>query len=225
MTGFRCLAIETATEQAGVALVDGDRLFLREEHGLRAPSRCVYQWIDDLLRQAGLTLGELDCIAFGAGPGSFTGLRVAAAVAQSIAFARGLPICRVSTLAALALAGCRQSPAGIVAAALDARMGQVYLGVYRCVAEAGVVAIVDDALLSPDAWKAALPPRTRAVGPGWAAYPALMEAAGAQVVAVDNGLLPSAREVAALARPQFEAGLTVAPNEALPNYLRERVTS
>lgn len=224
MSTFRCLAVETATERAGVALLDGDRCLEKGEHGLREPSRLVYRWIDELLREARISLEDLDCIAFGAGPGSFTGLRVAAGVAQALAFSRTLPVCRVSTLAALALGQLRATGGECVAVALDARMGQAYAGVYRR-RGAGVEALVEDALVDPEHWAPVLPAGTRAAGPGFAAWPVLATGAGIPASAVDPACWPAAADVARLGQLQFEAGLAVGALDALPNYLRERVTS
>ncbi|MEO8443618.1 MAG: tRNA (adenosine(37)-N6)-threonylcarbamoyltransferase complex dimerization subunit type 1 TsaB [Gammaproteobacteria bacterium] len=222
---FSCLAIETATELPGLALLRGDRLALREARGLRAPSRAVFEWVRELLLETETSLGQLDCVAFGAGPGSFTGVRVAVALAQGLGFARGLPLCPVSSLATLAAGAFRNSTADTVACCLDARMGEVYLGIYRRDATAGVVALVADALLAPEAVRLPGPGSILAVGNGWTAYPELLTHLEARLVDVLPEQLPSAADLAYLARPRYLAGQIVSPLDALPNYLRDRVAS
>lgn len=222
---FSCLAIETATEFPSLALLRGDTLSVREARGMRAPSRAVFEWVRELLEETNTSLSELDCIAFGAGPGSFTGVRVAVALAQGLGYARGLPLCPVSTLAALAAGTLRRSVADAVACCLDARMGEAYFGVYRRDAEEGVRALAPDALRNPDAICLPEAGTFLAVGPGWTAHPLLAVRLRARLIDVLPEQLPSAADVARLARPRFLAGRVVLPAEALPNYLRDRVTS
>lgn len=192
---------------------------------MQAPSRAVFEWVHELLEETGTSLSQLDCVAFGAGPGSFTGVRVAVALAQGLGYARKLPLCPVSTLAGLAAGALRNTVADAVACCLDARLGEVYVGVYRRDVDGGVQALMDDALLNPDA--VSLPERTAflAVGPGWAAYPQLATRLQTRLIGVEPELLPSAADVARLARPRFLSGRVVSPAGALPNYLRDRVTS
>ncbi len=222
---FTCLAIETATDQASVALVAGGRTFVRESRGLRAPSRNVYEWIGELLAEARIGLGALDCVAYGTGPGSFTGTRVAVAVAQGLGFARGLPLCPVSTLAALAEGAFRTSSANAVACCLDAHMGEVYLGAYQRDADRGVMSLMADTLAAPGAVELPGGHAFVAVGPGWLAYPDALARLGGAMTALDADRLPSAFDVASLAARSFPAGHHVAPSAARPNYLRQRVAT
>jgi tRNA threonylcarbamoyladenosine biosynthesis protein TsaB len=222
---FSCLAIETATELPSAALLHAGQITLREAPGLRAPSRSVFEWVLELLGDAGVSLAELHCIAFGAGPGSFTGVRVAVALAQGLGYSRGLPLCPVSTLAALAAGVDHARGADGVACCLDARMGEVYFGIYRGDSEQGVQTVSADALLRPEAVSLPAAGKFLAAGPGWAAYPALTDRLATRFSAVDAARLPSAADVARLARPRFLAGKVVSPAQALPNYLRDRVAS
>lgn len=192
---------------------------------MRAPSRAVFEWVRELLEESSLSLGDLDCIAFGAGPGSFTGVRVAAALAQGLGFASRLPLCPVSSLATLAAGAFRNTAAETVACCLDARMGEVYFGAYRRDAEWGVLPLVDDVLLAPEAVRLTGPASILAVGSGWTAYPELLARLEGDLLDVLPELLPSAAELALLARPRYQAGQTVSPADALPNYLRDRVAS
>jgi tRNA threonylcarbamoyladenosine biosynthesis protein TsaB len=220
---FCCLAIETATELPGLALLRGEDLALREARGLRAPSREVFEWARELLEESSTSLAQLDCIAFGSGPGSFTGVRVAVALAQGLGFARGLPLVPVSSLATLAAGAFRLTDANVVACCQDARMGEVYLGIYQRDAGWGVRALVPDVLARPES--IALPGQATmlAVGSGWAAYPQVRERLGERLLDVLPEQLPSAADLARLARPRFLAGEVVAARDAAPNYLRNRV--
>jgi tRNA threonylcarbamoyladenosine biosynthesis protein TsaB len=224
MTEFRCLAVETATDLAGVALGIGSTVIVREARGEKAPSRIVYEWIASLFAEAGIRPGDLDCVAFGAGPGSFTGIRVAAAVAQSMAYAHRLPVCPVSTLAALAATAMEQLGVEHVFSCLDARMGQVYAGAYARDAVGGVRAEIPDMLCAPGSLRVDATARYLAAGPGWLAYPAMAAELGARIAGVEDHLLPTARSVLTLARTAFAEHRTVTAFDALPNYLRDKVT-
>lgn len=192
---------------------------------MRAPSSTVFEWVQELLQEAATSLTQLDCIAFGAGPGSFTGVRIAVALAQGLGYARGLPLCPVSTLAALA-AGALQADtrADTAACCLDARMGEVYFGVYRRDAADGVQAVAADALRKPAS--VCLPEHgsVLAAGPGWTAHPEMAERLRSRLLTIDSDRLPTAADVARLASSRFLAGLVVSAADALPNYLRDRVT-
>ncbi len=192
---------------------------------MQAPSRTVYQWVQELLAETGISLSELDCIAFGAGPGSFTGVRVAVALAQGLGYSTGLPLCPVSTLAALAAGALRNSVADAAVCCLDARLGEVYFGAYRRDPEEVVVALADDVLLKPE--DLALPDAGPflAVGAGWAAYPQITARFQSLILGCATDCLPSAADVARLARPRFFRGNLVTAAAAQPNYLRERVAS
>jgi tRNA threonylcarbamoyladenosine biosynthesis protein TsaB len=222
---FTCLAIETATDLPSLALLRGDALTVRESRGLRAPSRSVFEWARELLDESSTSLGELDCIAFGAGPGSFTGVRVAVAMAQGLGYAARLPLCPVSTLAALAAGAFRRTTAETVACCLDAHMGEVYVGAYCRDEPEAVRELGPDVLEAPDS---VLLPGTGsylAAGPGWGAYPQLTERLRDRLTGVEPDLLPSAADVARLAKSRFLSGRIVQPAEAQPNYLRHRVAS
>jgi tRNA threonylcarbamoyladenosine biosynthesis protein TsaB len=170
----------------------------------------VFEWARELLDESSVSLDQLDCIAFGAGPGSFTGVRVAVALAQGLGYARGLPLCPVSTLAALAAGACRLTAADAVACCLDAHMGEVYVGAYRRDADTGVTALAPDVLAEPDAVSLPGDGVYLGAGPGWLAYPELAGRLRGRFTGMEPDLLPSAG---------------VQPAEAQPNYLRHRVAS
>src|SRR4051812_42465314 len=125
------LAIETSTELASAALLRGDRMLSREASGVQNHSQAILPMVQSLLAEAGIALTECDAIAFGAGPGSFTGVCTACGVVQGLAFGAGLPAIPVVTLQAMAQS-CRDvCGADDVLAVLDARMGEVYWAQYR----------------------------------------------------------------------------------------------
>lgn len=222
---FTCLAIETATDLPSVAFLRGDLVAVRESRGLRAPSRNVFEWARELLDESAASLDHLDCIAFGSGPGSFTGVRVAVAMAQGLAYASDLPLCPVSTLAALAAAAFQRTTTDLVACCLDAHMGEVYAGFYARDPAEGVRALIPDSLVGPHALTLPGDGAFLAVGPGWAAYPALAGRLRGRFTGLEPDLLPSAVDVARLAQSRFLSGKVVPPAEAQPNYLRHHVAS
>lgn len=220
---FSVLAIDTSTDVCSLALGRGRRHWAREYTGLADRTRGIFGWIDELLDAAGLDLAALDVIACGAGPGAFTGLRVATAVAQGLGRAAKLPVCPVSSLESLALAAARAADfRGPVAACLDARMDQVYIGVYE-VSASGSDELLPDALLSPAAVDLRTGPLLPA-GPGWLAYPELVARLPAESLAVAAEHRPSAVAMLEIASRRFEQGQCVDAAGATPNYLRDRVT-
>lgn len=221
---MKLLAIETATEACSVALwLDGEVV----ERHLVAPRRhaeLVLSEAQELLDEAGLALGRLDGIAFGRGPGSFTGVRIAAAVTQGLALASELPAAPVSTLGALALGAMREAGAARVIAALDARMREVYLCRFERGADGLPATSGEERVLAPEC--APVPHGTGWLGVGHgfdAVDGALRARLGTVLDAVDADRLPRARDVAALGAALLERGEGVPAERALPVYLREKV--
>jgi tRNA threonylcarbamoyladenosine biosynthesis protein TsaB len=220
MTPEPCLAIEFATEQASVAVLRGTAVFTCESAG--APSRQVYGWIDALLASGGLTRSGLAAVAFSAGPGSFTGLRVAAAVAQSLAHALGVPVLQASTLAVLAMGAHRVTGHTECLVALDARMGGIYAGHYRF--RDGRPEAVRPDVLVPVASRLPLPAgEFAAAGPGFAAAPGLLGEAGLPDHCLPD-LRPRASDLLALVLSGTPLVEQVNAAAAVPVYLRDRVT-
>ena len=169
-------------------------------------------------------LAELDCIAFGAGPGSFTGIRIAASVAQSLAFGFNLPVCRASSLAVLAAGASQQYGVNCVAACIDARKRQAYLGVYQFAEDGEIETVISDQLVDPLAYRLNPDRPVFAAGPGWASYPEFPALQGHAITASDFMVKPSAAYLLTVAEYQFLRGETVDAKSALPNYVRDRVT-
>lgn len=222
---FHCIAIETATGHSSVAVSNGVEKMAASFSDAIGSSRQIYQVIKDLLQQAGLLLKDLDCIAFGCGPGSFTGVRIAASVAQGIAYAQSMPVCRVSSLAAIAMGASRAHTGINIAACLDARMGEAYMGLYSVGPEAQPRLLGEDQLVDPADFRfAGIDGPVMAAGPGWDAWPAMLERNRDLIDVVDVGIWPHASDVLLIAEHQFAAGECVRPEEALPNYVRVKVT-
>ena len=216
---MKLLAIETSTEACSVALYDDGALALRHELAPRRHTQLVLPWAEQLLANAGLRKSQLDAIAVGRGPGAFTGVRLGIAIAQGLALALDRPVLPVSTLAALAM----QGPGENILAAIDARMGEVYLG--RFVRDAdGLVTAAADEVLCPPAEAPFPPMAVQGVGTGFAAENgALVARLGDLLAGFDAGALPRADDLARLAVRAFERGEALAPDAIEPAYLRDKV--
>jgi tRNA threonylcarbamoyladenosine biosynthesis protein TsaB len=214
------LAIETSSELASCALLNGERVTWRESSGVRTHSQSVLPMVQELLAEAGIALAACDAIAFGAGPGSFTGVRTACGVAQGLAFGAGLPVLPLGTLEAMAEACRVRTGASEVLAVLDARMGEVYWAQYRY--DNGWQVLAEPALCAPEALEPVPVDGLAACGNGFAAYPdALAARAFAQGALAD--IMPHARELAALAATALAQGKAVDAADAQPLYLRNKV--
>jgi tRNA threonylcarbamoyladenosine biosynthesis protein TsaB len=220
----RILAIETATPACSAALTIDDGVLERYALAPRQHATLMLPMLESLLLEAGLSVNQLDAVAFGRGPGSFTGVRIAAGIVQGIAYAADLPVVPVSTLAALALGGMREANCTHVIAAMDARKSEIYLGSYINTANDVAVLQGDERVCAPHA--ASLPGEGEwvGVGGGWDAYgEALIQLAGERVIRLIPDLEPRAADVARLALQAYESGVRVTPAEAVPVYLRNDV--
>jgi tRNA threonylcarbamoyladenosine biosynthesis protein TsaB len=221
---MRLLALDTATDACGVALWRDGATIAREQVVPRGHAELLLPMCEAVLAEAGTTLEALDGIAFGRGPGSFTGVRIAVSVAQGLAFGAGRPVVAVSDLAALARGAWRRHGWTRVIAALDARMGEVYAGAFTIDGE-GTPTEVGIEAVGPVA-TVALPEdgEWTIAGPGWSAHgDALRARLGRRATAGDGDLLPSALDVAALGVAGLKAGRGGLAREARPTYLRDRV--
>jgi len=218
------LAIETSTPACSAALwIDGEVL---ERYALapRQHAVLILPMIESLLLEAGITVPQLDAIAFGCGPGSFTGVRIAASVVQGIAFAADLSVVPVSTLAALAQGGMRRTDGRQVMAALDARKAEVYWGCYSAAGTGTVTLQGDECVCAPADIFCPDGNNWVGVGSGWEAYGEdLMKAAGEQVIRVLPDFEPHAADVVRLGSHDYRQGKMVGPEAAVPVYLRNNV--
>ncbi|MCG7898224.1 MAG: tRNA (adenosine(37)-N6)-threonylcarbamoyltransferase complex dimerization subunit type 1 TsaB [Candidatus Thiodiazotropha weberae] len=221
---MKLLAIETATEACSAALLIDDQIELRYEIKPRGHSELILSMMDELLGEAGLSANQLDAMAFGRGPGSFTGVRIATGVIQGAAFAADLPVVPVSTLAALAQRAYREKGEPNLLTAFDARMGELYWAGYRVDSNDIVRLVLDEQVANAQQVHLPLDEEWYGVGSGWSAYaPQLGERLGESLLGYKADLYCSARDVATLAAVDFEAGLAVPAERALPVYLRNDV--
>lgn len=217
----RILALETATEACSVAVLAGSAMYRRFEVRPRAHLRLLLPMVESVLTEAELDLGDLDAIAFGCGPGGFTGLRIAAGAAQGLALGARLPVIPVSNLAALAASTMRDTTARKVIVCQDARMGEVYWGTFDRGADDLPVASGPERVGPPEAVSVAGSDWLGA-GSGWLAYPQLQ--VGFAGVIETNPRWPDAADVAAIALGELQAGRVLAPELAAPTYIRNNVT-
>ncbi|HJV81482.1 tRNA (adenosine(37)-N6)-threonylcarbamoyltransferase complex dimerization subunit type 1 TsaB [Noviherbaspirillum sp.] len=212
------LAIETSSDLASVALLHQGKVLAHEASGVQTHSQTVLPMAQVLLAQAGVALKQCDAIAFGAGPGSFTGVRTACGVAQGLAFGADLPVVPVVTLQAMALA-CRETcGATDVLVVLDARMEEVYWAQYRY--QDGWQTVTAPALSAPSAVVAV--GDVVACGNGLVAFASVFE--GLPFVgSAQRDIVPHAAQIARLAQLELAAGRAVNARDAQPVYLRNKV--
>ncbi len=221
---MKLLAIETASEACSAALYLDGALSERYALAPREHARLILPMVDELLREADLSPGALDAVAFGRGPGAFTGLRIAAGVAQGIAFGAELPVVAVSSLAALAQGLYRERGAARVLAAIDARIGEIYWGSYEADAAGLMVLRGKELLISPG--EIALPDGGDWYGAGsaWKIHDDILRTSlSGQLLEIDAERNPRAYDVAALGVAAYRRGETMRAELAAPVYLRDEV--
>jgi tRNA threonylcarbamoyladenosine biosynthesis protein TsaB len=216
---MKLLALDTSTEFLSLALWHDGDVRVREMRAGQKHSELILPLLRELLNEAGWQLADLDGIAFGEGPGSFTGLRIGCGVAQGLAFGAGLPVIGVCTLEALA----QQAGQPKIIACLDARMNEVYHAVYvrendrwQIVAGPGLYAPEQVPGVEGEGWCG--------IGSGWDQFNAAMnEVYAGQLVQTITGVFPLARHMAELAAPRFSRGEGHPAHEAAPLYIRNKV--
>ena len=216
---LKILAFDTSTEYCSVALFLDDEIMSQEVLAGQRHSELVLPMVRQALAEAGLSLAQLDGIAFGAGPGSFTGLRIACGIAQGLAFGADLPVSGICTLEALA----QEAGGGRVIAAIDARMSQIYHAAYEegpdvweLVTGPALCSPQDAPLVSGDNWTGC--------GSGFDMYDQVLRARYGQSIKHSiSGLRPHARSIVQLAAPRFAKGEGIDPADATPLYIRNKV--
>ncbi len=221
------LALETATEACSAALWLQDApnsCLQRYQYAPREHNHLILPMIESLLAEAGMVMTQFDAIAFGCGPGSFTGVRMAAGVAQGLAYGADLPVIPVSTLAALAQQACDENHHDLAYPCIDARMGEVYWATYRRDASGHVQCVGEEQVIV--ASQVELPAGNEnhgwGIGSGYATYAQpLSERLGTRLLGTLPDCFPTARFIAQLAAHTPECRLP--PEQALPVYLRDNV--
>ncbi len=217
------LALDTATEACSVALLHDGKVLSHYEVIPRLHAQRLLPMIKALLAEGGISLSAVDGIAFGRGPGAFTGVRIAIGVVQGLAFALDRPVLPVSNLAVLAQRALREHGAQQVASAIDARMDEVYWGCYR--AEGGEMHLAGlEAVLPPE--QATLPRDASGdwfgAGTGWGTFAARIPV---DVVGQEPHMLPHALDLLALAQFAWARGEALPADQAQPVYLRDKVAT
>lgn len=217
------LALDTATEACSVALLHDGKVMSHYEVIPRMHAQRLLPMIHTLLDEAGVPLSALDAIAFGRGPGAFTGVRIAIGVVQGLAFALDRPVLPVSNLAVLAQRAMREQGAQQVAAAIDARMDEVYWGCYQ--AEQGEMRLRGlEAVLPPE--QVSLPLGAAGdwfgAGTGWGTFATRL---AVTVSGQDGALLPHAEDLLSLATFAWQRGDALPADQAQPVYLRDQVAT
>lgn len=215
------LAIETSTETATAALLCGAALSTRSTEGVFTHSAAILPMVQALLLDAGIVLQQCDAIAFGIGPGSFTGVRTACGVVQGLAFGADLPVLPVVTLAAMAQACFEHDGACDVLAVLDARMGEVYWAQYRYVGDTWVTVVAPCLSSAAEVVPQGAPETVTACGNGLAVYAERFLAL--PLKARHATVMPAAQQVATLGALALARGEAVLPDQAQPLYLRNKI--
>jgi tRNA threonylcarbamoyladenosine biosynthesis protein TsaB len=222
VAGMRILALDTSTEACSAAILDGTKMLERFALAPQQHARLLMAMVAELLEESGADLSSIELIAVAQGPGSFTGIRIAAGVAQGIAHSNRRQVVGVSTLAAIAQHAMHLTNASRVACAMDARMGQVYWGLFERDAAGLAAPIAGELLVSPGDVTALPDGRWCGAGTGWRKHDALLRSRCAITeLPVDPDVLPHAADIAQLALR--DAGSAVAPERLKPVYLRDTV--
>ena len=220
------LAIDTSTEACSAALLVAGEIIDRYELAPRRHAELILPMVDSLLNEANLTFNQLDTLAFGCGPGSFTGLRIAAGVIQGFACGLDLPVVPVSSLAALAQGAYRNLGAERILAGFDARMQEVYWSVYVTGSDGQVKLTGEETVCKPA--QVPLPDGTgwTGVGSAWQVYDdVLQERMGDRLAVWHNDYFPHARDVAGLGKHSYLEGKAVSAEHAVPMYIRDTVVA
>ena len=220
---MKILAIDTSTEACSAAIFIEGEISDRYELAPRRHAELILPMVDQLLAEAELKLSDLDALAFDRGPGAFTGVRIASGVIQGFAFATDLPVVSISSLAALAQGAISDSDSLI--SAIDARMGEIYWGIYQT-SEDGVVTLVDSENISkPEQIRIPDGDKWYGIGSGWNTYKEILtEQLTHQMTGFNGERYPHAKDIITLAIKEYQQGNVVSAEEALPVYLRNKVT-
>lgn len=221
----KILALDTATEQCSVALMVGDKVYSRSEFAPRDHTKKILPMVDEVLKEAGLALSDLDALAFGRGPGSFTGVRIGIGIAQGLAFGADLPMIGVSTLAAMAQGAYRQQGVTHVASAIDARMSEVYWGRFERQEDGSWNEIDAECVIPPSVLAKEVQKDDKTwtkVGTGWQAY--ADDLAALPLTLTESEILyPDSQDIVYLAQFEWAKGNTTAVEDSSPVYLRDTV--
>jgi len=221
---MKILALDAATEACSVALLNNDEVVSHFEICPQQHSQKLLPFVDKVLVDAGLSLNQLDGLAFGQGPGSFTGVRIGVAITQGLAFAADLPVVGVSNLAMMAQEAIERHQANVIVPAIDARMSEVYFGIYENV-DGLARSLQTEVAIKPeeiDLPETIITGSAVSAGTGWQTYGDILnEKMSVKETTIH---LPNAKYMLPLASAEFIAGNSLSAEQAQPNYVRDEVT-
>ncbi|RTZ62934.1 MAG: tRNA (adenosine(37)-N6)-threonylcarbamoyltransferase complex dimerization subunit type 1 TsaB [Aquificaceae bacterium] len=217
------LAIDTATEACSAALAQGDKIITRFKIAPREHTKLILSMMDEVLAEANIKLAHINAIAFGRGPGAFTGVRIATGVAHGVSLSVDKKLLPISTLAAIAQQMHEEHAAKHCITAIDARMGDVYWGKYRL--ENGIMTLQGkEAVNKPESLLSTLDNKKwQVAGSGWDEYAEQLDIANNSQISKVDDVLPSAQYIARLAVQDWQQGKAVSAEQAQPIYLRDKV--
>ena len=217
------LAIDTATEACSAALAQGDKIITRFKIAPREHTKLILTMMDEVLEAAETKLTQIDAIAFGRGPGAFTGVRIATGVAHGVSLSVDKQLLPISTLAAIAQQMFEEQGATHCIAAIDARMGEVYWGKYSV--ENGIMLLQGEEAVNKPEYLLNLSDDNNwlAAGSGWDEYAEQLDIANNSQISKVDDVLPSAQYIARLAVEDWQQGKAVSAEQAQPIYLRDKV--
>lgn len=221
---MKILAIDTATEACSAALLIDHDIIERYQVAPRKQSELILPMIDEIMHESECLTSQLDAVAFGCGPGSFTGVRLATAVTQGIAFAADIPVIPVTTLKAMAHDSMSRFKVDCVMTAIDARMKEVYWAVYQQV-NSRIIEQQPEQVIAPQEINYQADSSVIGVGTGWGTYEEILSTVtGSMIQRIESEVFPRASSIAQLGIEQFLNNESVEAQNALPMYLRNQVT-
>ncbi len=220
---MKLLAIETATESCSAALLIDNEVVTLSEVAPRRHNEIILPMCQRVLAQGETSLSQLDGIAFGRGPGAFTGVRLAASVTQGIALGQDLPVVSVSSLASLAQAAAEAEQVTQVLSCIDARMQEIYCGLYSLNDNNLMELVEDEKVIPANNMAISVHSDCYGAGSGWAVYAKDLHESLGKEINFNHEMFPQAEYVAKLGRVYFDQGRHLSAIEALPVYLRDNV--
>lgn len=217
------LALDTATDACSVALCTPTQTINKFVVEPQAHSKLLLGMVDDVCRQAGVVFNDIDAFAFGRGPGSFTGVRIAASVVQGLAFGSNRPVIAVSSLQALAQQAANTHDVLNILPMLDARMHEIYWGIYQVNDKRIVEPTMPDALQKPEELQVDKDIPYLAIGTGATTYAKILIEQNPHLQFDETIQFPRAEEILQIALDKFNNGEIIPPNEAVPTYVRNDV--
>ena len=220
----KCIAIDTSTDRFTLAAMNGGELFEFNQDNCVDHAQDIYRNINNILTNSRLKLKDLDFVAFGCGPGRFTGLRIAASATQAISYTNQIPVCSVSSLSTIAQLASENYSKDKIAVAIDAGRKQIYFGCYLRSQDGLMEPASPDSLVDVDSFHFS-ELNFFGVGMGWKKYKNLEKQSFVKLIEDSEEILPDAKTMIKLATKDFKSGKRLESFEALPNYLRDQVAN